>query len=153
MTTITKDVTILLVEDDPGHARLVEKNLRRANLTNPIVPLSDGRQAVDYLFREGPYSDDPIPANLLVLLDLNLPVMDGYQVLRRMKGNDSTRRIPVIVLTTTDDEREIDRCYDLGCNVYITKPVDYEGFSEAIRKLGLFLSVVSIPKERTNGHE
>jgi len=153
MTTITKDVTILLVEDDPGHARLVEKNLRRANLTNPIVPLSDGRQAMDYLFREGPYSDDPIPANLLVLLDLNLPVMDGYQVLRRMKGNDSTRRIPVIVLTTTDDEREIDRCYDLGCNVYITKPVDYEGFSEAIRKLGLFLSVVAIPKERTNGHE
>jgi CheY-like chemotaxis protein len=153
MTSIAKNVTILLVEDDPGHARLVEKNLRRANLTNPIVPLGDGRQAVEYLFREGPYSGDPIPANLLVLLDLNLPVMDGYQVLRRMKGNASTRRIPVIVLTTTDDEREIDRCYDLGCNVYITKPVDYEGFSEAIRKLGLFLSVVAIPKERTNNHE
>jgi CheY-like chemotaxis protein len=153
MTSIAKNVTILLVEDDPGHARLVEKNLRRANLTNPIVQLGDGRQAIDYLFREGPYSGDPIPGDLLVLLDLNLPVMDGYQVLRRLKENASTQRIPVIVLTTTDDAREIDRCYDLGCNVYITKPVDYEGFCEAIRKLGLFLSVVAIPKERTNGHD
>lgn len=153
MTTIAKNITILLVEDDPGHARLVEKNLRRANLTNPIIMLSDGRQAMDYLFREGPYSSDPIPSNLLVLLDLNLPVIDGYQVLARMKENASTRRIPVIILTTTDDAREIDRCYDLGCNVYITKPVDYEGFSEAIRKLGLFLSVVSIPIEGSNGHE
>jgi CheY-like chemotaxis protein len=153
MTSIAKNVTILLVEDDPGHARLVEKNLRRANLTNPIVALGDGRQAMDYLFREGAFSGDPTPGNLLVLLDLNLPVMDGYQVLRRMKADASTKRIPVIVLTTTDDAREIDRCYELGCNVYITKPVEYEGFSEAIRKLGLFLSVVSIPKERTNGHE
>jgi CheY-like chemotaxis protein len=117
--------------------------------TSPI-PLS---RSVTGVRRWNTYSGDPIPANLPVLLDLNLPVMDGYQVLRRMKGNASTRRIPVIVLTTTDDEREIDRCYDLGCNVYITKPVDYEGFSEAIRKLGLFLSVVAIPKERTNNHE
>lgn len=153
MTSIAKNVTILLVEDDPGHARLVEKNLRRANLTNPIVTLGDGRQALDYLFREGAFSGDTTPGNLLVLLDLNLPVMDGYQVLRRMKADASTKRIPVIVLTTTDDAREIDRCYELGCNVYITKPVEYEGFSEAIRKLGLFLSVVAIPKERTSGHE
>lgn len=152
MTSIAKDVTILLVEDDPGHARLVEKNLRRANFANPIVKLSDGGQAMDYLFRKGPYSGDTAPANLLVLLDLNLPVMDGYQVLRHMKENASTQRIPVIILTTTDDEREVERCYDLGCNVYITKPVDYEGFSEAVRKLGLFLSVVTIPKERAN-HE
>ena len=116
----TKTVTILLVEDNPGHARLVEKNLHRANITNPIIILSDGRQAMDYLFREGIYSGAPIPENLLVLLDLNLPVVDGYQVLRRMKENAATRRIPVIVLTTTDDAREINRCYDLGCNVYIT---------------------------------
>lgn len=153
MKSIATDVTILLVEDDPGHARLVEKNLRRANLTNPIIVLGDGGQAMDYLFREGTYADEPMPKNLLVLLDLNLPVMDGYQVLRRMKESAATQRIPVIVLTTTDDAREVNRCYDLGCNVYITKPVDYEGFSEAIRKLGLFLSVVAIPKERTDGHE
>ena len=82
---------------------------------------------------------------MLVLLDLNMPVLDGYQVLQRMKSDDSTKRIPVVILTTTDDIREVERCYDLGCNVYITKPVDYEQFSEAIRKIGLFLSVVTIP--------
>lgn len=144
-----QNVTILLVEDNPGHARLVEKNLRRANINNPIVTVGDGGQAMAYVFREGPYSDVPMPENLLVLLDLNLPVMDGYQVLRRMKENEATRRIPIIILTTTDDPREIHRCYDLGCNVYLTKPVDYEDFSEAIRKLGLFLSVVAIPEDGT----
>ncbi|MCB2148395.1 MAG: response regulator [Deltaproteobacteria bacterium] len=153
MNSITKSVTILLVEDDPGHARLVEKNLRRANIHNPIVKFEDGGRAMDYLFGEGAYSGNPTPENLLVLLDLNLPVMDGYQILRRMKEDESTRRIPVIILTTTDDPREIVRCYDLGCNVYITKPVDYEEFSEAIRKLGLFLSVVVIPQEGPYSHE
>jgi CheY-like chemotaxis protein len=82
---------------------------------------------------------------LLVLLDLNLPGLDGYQVLARLKSDERTRQIPVIILTTTDDPREVERCYALGCNVYITKPVEYEQFSEAIRKLGLFLSVVKIP--------
>ena len=140
-----QEVTILLVEDDPGHARLIEKNLRRSNITNEIVTLSDGQQAVDYLFGEGQYAQAKRPSPMLVLLDLNMPVLDGYQVLQRMKSDDSTKRIPVVILTTTDDIREVERCYDLGCNVYITKPVDYEQFSEAIRKIGLFLSVVTIP--------
>lgn len=138
-------VTILLVEDDPGHARLIEKNLRRAKITNTIKWVSDGQQAIDYLFKEGQYADSPHQKPLLVLLDLNLPILDGYQVLKRMKGDASTKRIPVIMLTTTDDTREITKCYDLGCNVYITKPIDYDQFSDAIRKIGLFLSVVSIP--------
>jgi CheY-like chemotaxis protein len=133
------EVTILLVEDDPGHARLIEKNLRRANLTNDIVHVSDGQQAIDYLFSHGR------PPSLLVLLDLNLPVLDGYQVLERMKNDERTKRIPVIILTTTDDAREVARCYELGCNVYVTKPVDYEQFSDAIRKLGLFMAVLMIP--------
>jgi CheY-like chemotaxis protein len=81
----------------------------------------------------------------LVLLDLNLPALDGYQVLERMKNDERTKRIPVIILTTTDDSREVARCYELGCNVYVTKPVDYEQFSEAIRKLGLFMAVLMIP--------
>ena len=134
------EVTILLVEDDPGHARLIEKNLRRANLTNSIVNVTDGQQAIDYLFNNGRAQ------SLLVLLDLNLPVLDGYQVLERMKADERTKRIPVIILTTTDDTREISRCYELGCNVYINKPVDYEQFSEAIRKLGLFMAVLMIPE-------
>jgi CheY-like chemotaxis protein len=140
-----QEVTILLVEDDHGHARLIEKNLRRSNIRNKMVILSDGQQALDYLFGEGEYERDGAAAPLLVLLDLNLPVLDGYQVLERMKADERTKRIPVIILTTTDDEREVSRCYELGCNVYITKPVDYQQFSEAIRKLGLFLSVVIIP--------
>ncbi len=138
-------VAILLVEDDPGHARLIVKNLRRANITNDIVTVGDGQQALDYLFSEGEYAGRPRPSPMLVLLDLNLPVLDGYQVLKQMKADEQTKRIPVIILTTTDDTREVTRCYDLGCNVYITKPVDYQQFSEAIRKIGLFLSVVTIP--------
>ena len=139
------EVSILLAEDDPGHARLIEKNLRRANVTNRIDHVADGQQAVDYLFCEGEYADRKRSSPLLVLLDLNMPVLDGYQVLDRMKADERTKRIPVIILTTTDDAREVARCYELGCNVYITKPVDYDQFAEAMRKLGLFLLVVMIP--------
>ena len=141
----TQEVTILLVEDDPGHARLIEKNLRRSNVANDIIVASDGQQALDYLLGQGAYAGGERASPLLVLLDLNLPVLDGYQVLKRMKADERTRCIPVIVLTTTDDDREVSRCYELGCSVYITKPVEYDEFSEAIRKLGLFLSIVTIP--------
>lgn len=140
-----QEVTILLVEDDPGHARLIEKNLRRSNITNDIVIITDGQQVLDYLFGKGEYAGGEHASPLLVLLDLNLPVLDGYQVLQRMKADDRTKRIPVVILTTTDDSREVSRCYDLGCNVYVIKPVDYAQFSEAICKLGLFLSVVTVP--------
>jgi len=139
------DMTILLVEDDPGHTRLIEKNLRRANIKNEIVFATNGQEALDYLFCEGEYANNNHASHLLVFLDLNMPVLDGYQVLERMKTDERTKCIPVIVLTTTDDPREVSRCYELGCNVYITKPVDYEQFSDAIRKLGLFLLVVMIP--------
>lgn len=138
-------VTILLIEDDPGHARLIERNLRRAHITNEIVMLSDGQQAVDYLFKERSYAEASHAMPLLMLLDLNLPGLDGYQVLTRLKADAHTRHIPVIILTTTDEPQEIKRCYALGCNVYLTKPVEYGEFAEAIRRLGLFLSIVQIP--------
>jgi len=138
-------VTILLVEDDPGHARLIERNLRRAHITNEIVTLSDGQQAVDYLLKESAYAGATHTMPLLMLLDLNLPRLDGYQVLTRLKADERTRHIPIIILTTTDEPQEIERCYALGCNVYVTKPVEYDEFAEAIRKLGLFLSIVKIP--------
>jgi CheY-like chemotaxis protein len=140
-----QDVTILLVEDDPGHTRLIEKNLRRANIKNKIAFATNGQEALDYLFCEGDYVNYKHTAHILVMLDLNMPVLDGYQVLERMKRDERTKRIPVVILTTTDDPREVRRCYELGCNVYITKPVDYEQFSEAIRKLGLFLLVATMP--------
>jgi CheY-like chemotaxis protein len=123
-----QEVTILLVEDDLGHARLIEKNLRCSSIMNDIVPVSDGQQALEYLFSEGRYAGGQCPSPLLVLLDLNLPVLDGYQVLERMKADERTKRIPVVILTTTDDTREVSRCYELGCNVYMTKPVDYQQF-------------------------
>jgi CheY-like chemotaxis protein len=142
-----REVTILLAEDDPGHARLIEKNLRRANVMNKIVVVPDGQAAVDCLFADHTHEEHSRAPAWLVLLDLNMPVLDGYQVLQRMKADERTKRIPVVVLTTTDDPREVGRCYDLGCNVYITKPVDYEHFCEAVRQLGLFLSVITIPHE------
>jgi CheY-like chemotaxis protein len=142
-------VTILLVEDDPGHAVLIEKNLRRAGIANNIITLIDGQKAVDFLFKRGDFAKDLRPAPLLILLDLNLPVLDGYQVLKVIKGDELTRRIPVVILTTTDNPTEVARCYELGCNVYVTKPVEYDQFSEAIRRIGLFFSIVSVPeKER-----
>jgi DNA-binding response OmpR family regulator len=134
-----------MIEDDEGHARLIERNIRRAGVNNEIVPFTSGTAAVDYLL--GPDGSGEVSANrhLLILLDLNLPDMSGVDILEKVKCNVNTRRMPVIVLTTTDDEREIKRCYDLGANVYITKPVNYEAFAHAIRQLGLFLSVMQVP--------
>ena len=137
-------VTIIMIEDDEGHARLIEKNIRRAGISNDIRHFGDGTSALSYLFEapEGPRLNGPA----LVLLDLNLPDMSGTSILEKIKQDDTLHRTPVVVLTTTDDKVEIDRCYDLGCNVYITKPVNYESFSEAIRQLGLFLSVIQVPE-------
>jgi CheY-like chemotaxis protein len=139
-------VTILLIEDDEGHALLIERNLRRAGIANDIVRLDDGRKAVDFLFKQGNYSGDEHTAPDLILLDLNLPVLDGFQVLKIIKNDDRTKQVPVVILTTTDNPDEVAKCYDLGCNVYITKPVEYEKFSDAVRRLGLFLTIVRVPE-------
>lgn len=144
------ETVILLVEDDPGHARLIEKNLRRSSVTNEIVKLTDGQQTLNYLHANGNTAERP---RLVVLLDLNMPGMSGYQVLARLKSDERTRSIPVVVLTTADDSAEIERCYGLGCNAYITKPVDYERFSEAIQRLGLMLTTVRIPNAHVGGPE
>jgi len=140
-----KSVTIILAEDDEGHAKLVEKNLHRAGISNAIQWCPNGKEALDYIQGKGEFDSQPHKSNVLLLLDLNMPVMDGYHVLEQLKADTDTKRIPVIILTTTDDAREVKRCYELGCNIYVTKPVDYEGFSHAIRELGLFLSVITVP--------
>ena len=136
-------VNIIMVEDDEGHARLIEKNIRRAGISNDLTHFTDGTSALDYIF------DDPQGPNhagpALVLLDLNLPDMSGTDILAKIKGHEKLHAVPVVILTTTDDKQEIQRCYDLGCNVYITKPVNYESFADAIRQLGLFLSVIQVP--------
>jgi len=138
-------VTIIMVEDDEGHARLIEKNIRRAGVNNPIRPFTNGSDAVKFLFGADGTGIDNKGAALLILLDLNLPDMSGVDILKRLKENEHLKRSPVVVLTTTDDAVEIKRCYDLGCNVYITKPVNYENFAHAIRQLGLFFTVIQVP--------
>jgi len=138
---MSEAVKIVMVEDDLGHAKLIEKNIRRANIANEIAHFADGGSALDYLFSDAVRHNGP----LLVLLDLNLPDMQGTEILAQLKADDRLKRAPVVVLTTTDDKVEIQRCYDLGCNVYITKPVEYESFADAIRQLGLFLSVMQAP--------
>jgi CheY-like chemotaxis protein len=141
-------LTILLVEDDAGHAKLVERNLKRAGVVNEIVWVPDGQDALDYVRQTGAFLNRPAGGSLLVLLDINMPRVDGIEVLQQLKGSDDTNRIPVIMLSTTDDPREIKRCYELGCSVYVSKPVAYEAFVEAVKRLGLFLTIVQIPQEQ-----
>lgn len=143
------EVTILVVDDDEGHTELVSLNLRRAGIKNPMMALHNGEDALDFVFCRGPHADRKGDEALLILLDINMPGVDGVEVLRQIKANPDTRKIPVIILTTTDDPREVNRCYDLGCNVYITKPVDPSAFIDAMKKIGLFISVVSVPSDTT----
>ena len=139
------DMVILVAEDDAGHARLIEKNLRRAGLNNRIERFEDGEQVLDFLLRRGDrkrVSDTPY----LLLLDIRMPKVDGVEVLRQLKADPELRKMPVIMLTTTDDPREVERCHEIGCSHYIVKPVDYDGFAHAISQLGLFVTLVQIPE-------
>jgi CheY-like chemotaxis protein len=137
-------VTILIVDDDAGHVELVRRHLRRAGIANRFDSISDGKSALDYVFdRE---QQDRRAHQLLILLDLNIAgSIDGFEVLRQIKSEPRTRHIPVIVLTTTDDPRDVERCYGLGCNVYVTKPVDPVAFSDTIERVGMILSIARLP--------
>jgi DNA-binding response OmpR family regulator len=146
---MNKPVTIIMIEDDEGHARLIERNIRRSGVDNEIEQFRNGTDAVNYLFGSDGTGLDHKGDALLILLDLNLPDMTGIDILRRVKENNHLKCAPVVVLTTTDDSREIKRCYELGCSVYITKPVNYESFANAIRQLGLFFSVIQVPSAAT----
>ncbi|HEX4606863.1 MAG TPA: response regulator [Urbifossiella sp.] len=145
-----RELMILLAEDDDGHAYLVQENLRDAGLANPITHVRDGQETLDFIHRTGPYEGRVRNGPLLVLLDINMPRVDGVEVLRRLKAESATADIPVIMLTTTDDPREVKRCYELGCSSYVTKPVEYGRFVEAVRRLGLFLAIVQVPREDAN---
>jgi CheY-like chemotaxis protein len=138
-------VTIIMIEDDEGHARLIERNIRRSGVNNEIIPFTNGTDAMKHLFGSDGSGVLHKGRALLILLDLNLPDMTGIEILRQIKDNKYLKATPVVVLTTTDDSHEIKRCYELGCNVYITKPVNYESFANAIRQLGLFFSVIQVP--------
>jgi CheY-like chemotaxis protein len=143
---MTKEVVILIAEDDDGHARLIEKNLSRAGLHNAIERFSNGQQILDFLFRRGPGRHREEETPYLLLLDIRMPQVDGVEVLRQVKEDTELRKMPVIMLTTTDDPREVERCHALGCSTYIVKPVLYEKFADAINRMGLFISLVQVPQ-------
>lgn len=138
-------LVILLAEDDDGHAALIQRNLRRAGVCNEFVRVRDGQEALDYLRGEGAHAGRPPTDSLLVLLDINMPRVDGVAALRAMKADPATAKIPVVMLTTTDDPREVDRCYELGCSVYVTKPVQYQDFMDSLTRLGMFLKIIQVP--------
>jgi CheY-like chemotaxis protein len=140
-----KPVVVVMIEDDEGHARLIERNVRRAGINNEIEAFTNGTDALNFLLGPDGSGEGNRYSSFLILLDLNLPDMTGVEILTKLKENEHLRPTPVIVLTTTDDQREIQRCYDLGASVYITKPLDYEGFANAILQLGLFLSIIQMP--------
>mgnify|MGYP002642472922 CR=1 FL=1 len=139
------DVIILVAEDDEGHANLIKKNLKRAGIVNEILLFIDGQEILNFLFRKGDGPHRKSGEAYILLLDIRMPKIDGVQVLEQIKTDPSLKKLPVIMITTTDDPREIENCHEMGCSSYITKPIDYENFVNAIRQLGLFLSVVQVP--------
>jgi CheY-like chemotaxis protein len=141
----SSSLEILLAEDDDGQAYLVQRNLERAGVVNRITRVADGQEALDFVNRQGSFAGREVMGSLLLILDINMPLVDGVEVLTAVRANRETVRLPVIMLTTTDDPREIERCYELGCNVYITKPVGYDKFAEAVKSLGLFLQLIQVP--------
>jgi len=136
--------TLLLVEDNPDDEALTLRALRKHNLANEIIVARDGQEALDYLFGEGDFTGrDTRELPQVMLLDLKLPKLDGLQVLERMRANPPTRHVPVVVLTSSNEEQDMLRSYDLGANSYIRKPVDFEQFLEAARQLGLYWLVLN----------
>ena len=139
-------VTILLVEDDDGHARLLEKNLRRGGLINQLVRVTDGQEALDYVARSSPYEDaERYPFPSVVLLDVRMPRLDGFEVLAHLKRDPDLMKIPVIMLTSTDNQAEINRAYEMGANGYVVKPVGVQSFIDRVVKLGMFIEVIELP--------
>jgi CheY-like chemotaxis protein len=136
---------ILIVEDDEGHAILIRENLGAAGLNNRMEHFRDGQAVLDFFFKPGAKPAHEPGQMYLVLLDIRMPKVDGIEVLRRLKADANLRKLPVIMLTTTDDTREVERCHQLGCSVYIQKPVDYDKFAEAIRRLGMFVTLMLVP--------
>lgn len=142
---MNNEVVILITDDDEGHSLLIEKNLRRAGLVNTMLRFADGEDVLNFLLRRGPAPHCDSRIAYLLLLDIRMPRVDGVEVLRQIKADPDLKKMPVIMITTTDDPREIENCHGLGCNSYIAKPIDYDRFVETIAKLGLFLMVVQVP--------
>jgi len=139
-----KEMIILIAEDDEGHAELIKEGLESSGICNKTILFGNGEEVWQFLSGTGDNGTRDKSKSYLLLLDINMPKMDGIEVLKRMKASEDLKEIPVMMLTTTDDPREVEACYKLGCNIYITKPVDFKKFAETLKRLGLFIQVVKI---------
>ncbi len=136
---------ILLVEDNPDDVALTLRALKKNNIANPVVVAQDGVEALEYLFATGKYAAEAPARPQIVLLDLRMPRLGGLEVLQKLRADERTRRLPVVVLTSSKEEADLARSYDLGANSYIRKPVDFQQFSEAVGQLGLYWLVLNEP--------
>lgn len=138
--------TILIVDDDDGHALLIQNNLEEAGVGHRVERLRDGQAAVDFFFDHAGRATHRAVGAYFVLLDIRMPKVDGIEVLRRLKTDLYLKRFPVVMLTTADDDQDIERCYELGCSGYVKKPIEYELFADAVRLLGHFSRLLRVPE-------
>jgi two-component system response regulator len=138
-----EEVQILLAEDSPTDAEMTLRALKKIGVTNEVIWVKDGQEAMDYIFCEGAYSDRTCSKPRLVLLDLKMPKMNGIDVLRELKKNEDTKAIPVVMLTSSAEEQDIAKCYELGTNSYIVKPVEFDKFVEEVSKVGCYWAVMN----------
>jgi len=141
-------VGILVAEDDEGHFALIRRNLKRAGVGGPVLRFSDGQEILDFLYDRVYGSEQADGQAFVLLLDIRMPKVDGIEVLRRLRADPILRCLPVVILTTTDDPTEVDRCYQAGAGLYVVKPIQYDRFVETIRRIGLFIATVCVPSLR-----
>ncbi len=142
-----KNISIVIAEDDDGHAFLIKRSLQKAGIINPIIHFKNGEEVLDYfLSDDSPYKKNK-EESYIILLDIKMPRADGIEVLGKLKTNPSTKRIPVIMITTTDNPREIETCHALGCSSYIVKPIDYQAFIKIVAQLGYKMKIIEAPTD------
>jgi two-component system, response regulator len=145
-----KEFEIVIVEDNPNDSELMIRSLQKNQLSNNLILLEDGEQALDFFYKRGKYKDrNACASNLIVFLDLKLPKVNGLEILKQLKSDPNTKKIPVVILTSSKEDPDIEAAYELGANSYVVKPVNYERFVETIKQLGLYWLVVN--KNAKNG--
>ena len=142
-----QNIKIILIEDDEGHAELITEGLNDIGLKNEVIHFSDGAKAIEEITNP---KSKIYPAYVMIFLDLNLPGIDGYTILKKLKTNNFTKKIPISILTTTDNQSEVDKCYDSGCNIYITKPVDYKDLKDVLEKIATIITAIKVPEINKN---